>query len=135
MSESESIDGGLQPASIFQGNLPLATKLEKVRTELLDLSARNRLLNIPRSSKTARTIEVVDEKISDIFRLLVRENRAFTFLPGRSARAESSEEAANADANADTDADEIEDLAQPEPDTLDERGVFQRHADTKLQTN
>ena len=51
--------------------------------ELLDLSARNRLLNIPRSSRTVRTIEIVDERSTEVFRLLTRENRAFTFLAGR----------------------------------------------------
>ena len=33
-----------KPASIFESNLPLEAKLERARTELLDLSARNRLL-------------------------------------------------------------------------------------------
>lgn len=31
-------------------------------------------------------------------------------------------------------ADEIEELAQPDDDTTDERGVLRRHADTRLQT-
>jgi hypothetical protein len=71
--------------SIFQSALPLEAKLERARMELLDLSARNRLLNIPRSSRNVRTIEVIDEKSSEVFRLLVRENRTFTFAPGRAS--------------------------------------------------
>ena len=74
-----------ESASIFQSNLPLETKLERARTELLDLSARNRLLNIPRSAKSARTLEVVDERSDEVFRLLVGASRPFTFLPGRAA--------------------------------------------------
>ena len=35
--------------SVFQSSLPLEIKLERARTELLDLSARNRLLNVPRA--------------------------------------------------------------------------------------
>src|SRR3954447_3996809 len=62
----------------------LSAKLDRLRTELLDLSARNRLLNTPRRSRYARTIEVVDERSQEIFRLLVQEGRAFTFTPGRS---------------------------------------------------
>jgi len=38
--------------SVLQGNLPLETKLQRAREELLNLSARNRLLNVPRSSKS-----------------------------------------------------------------------------------
>ena len=116
----------LEEASVFQSNLPLETKLDRARMELLDLSARNRLLNIPRFSKSAKTIEIVDEKSSEIFRLLVRDGKAFTFVPGREDR-----EGAAPD---DEDSSSVE-LAQPdEPDTVDERGVSRRHADTKLQT-
>lgn len=113
-----------EPQSIFQSNLPLETKLERARMELLDLSARNRLLNMPRSGKSAKILEIVDEQSSEIYRLLVRENRVFTFLAGRQA----------ADAEATGEADEILELAQPEDDAVDERGVAARHADTKLQT-
>ena len=113
-------------ASVFQSNLPIETKLDRARMELLDLSARNRLLNIPRFSKSAKTIEIVEEKSSEIFRLLVRDGKAFTFVPGREDR----DGAAAEDENLSP----VE-LAQPdEPDEVDERGVSRRHADTKLQT-
>ena len=64
--------------SIFQGNLPLEAKLERARMELLDLGARNRLLHVPRFSKSAKTIDVVDERSAEVFRLLVRESKAFS---------------------------------------------------------
>jgi len=117
------MDGESEP--IFESSLPPEAKLERAREELLDLSARNRLLNIPRSAKSARTLEIVDEQGGEVFRLLVREGRAFTFLAGRKAPAEASEE---------TDGEEVAELAQPEDDTVDARGVLNRHADTKLQT-
>jgi len=116
-----------EQTSIFQSNLPLREKLDRARTELLDLSARNRLLNIPRSSKSTRAVEIVDEKTAEIFRLLVRDGRPFTFVAGKAARA--GDEAEPAD-----DIDEIDNLAQPDDDETDERGVSARHSDTRLQT-
>ena len=113
-----------QAESIFLAETSIGRKLERARDELLDLSARNRLLNMPRHSRTARTIEAVDEKSTEVYRLLVREGKAFTFLPGRAQKGSLQGE----------DADEIEELAQPDDDSRDDRGVLQRHADTKLQT-
>lgn len=107
---------------LLQGGLTAAAKLEKARTELLDLTARNRLLNVPRSAKSLRTIDIVDEKSAEIFRLMVTENRPFTFLAGKAV------------AGAETTGDELAELAQPDDDSLNERGVLNRHADTRLQT-
>ena len=112
-------------SGFLQANLSVAEKLERARMELLDLSARNRLLSIPRSAKSARTIEVIDEKSDEVFRILVTENRTFTFLPGRAAIVVKD--------SADNESDEIGDLAQPD-ETVNERGIFNRHVDTKLQT-
>ena len=116
--------------SVFQSNLPLEAKLERARMELLDLSARNRLLHVPRFSKSAKTIDVVDERSAEVFRLLVRENKAFTFIAGRPDRGGNDAE--------DEGEDEISavELSQPEEEEgdADGRGVFVRHADTKLQT-
>ncbi|MGK5024099.1 DUF3320 domain-containing protein [Janthinobacterium sp. RB2R34] len=120
-------------STFLQGSLSADAKLERARTELLDLTARNRLLNIPRSSTTARTIDVVDEKTSEIFRLMVSESRSFTFLPGKEANKVDLGKTEN-----DEDVDEAGDLAQPGHDSIDnsvdERGVLSRHADTRLQT-
>ncbi len=111
-----------EPVSIFENMLPLEAKLERARTELLDLSARNRLLNIPRSAKSAKTLEIVDERADEVFRLLVAENKPFTFLPGKGAPVDPDE-----------DPDTLE-LVQPEDDPLDHRGIASRYADTRLQT-
>ena len=116
-------------STFLQASLSADAKLERARTELLDLTARNRLLNIPRSSTTARTIDVVDEKTSEVFRLMVSESRPFTFLPGRDANKVDLDKR-----DSEEDADEIGELAQPENNGVDERGVLSRHADTKLQT-
>lgn len=112
--------------SVFQSTLPVADKLDRARMDLLDLSARNRLLNMPRSSKSARSIDIVDEKSAEIFRLLVQEGKVFTFVAGKPARP--------GEENPDAEVEELTDLAQPEDDVADERGVFSRHADTRLQT-
>jgi hypothetical protein len=114
-------------ASIFQSGLPLEAKLETARTELLDLSARNRLLNMPRSGKSARILQVIDEQSAEIYRVLVRDNRTMTFLPGRTPEGAPSE-------NVDEGSGEIAEMAQPEDETVNDRGVLNRHADTKLQT-
>ncbi len=105
---------------------PLKEKLERARTELLDLSTRNRLISTPRGTK-AKQVEIIDELASEIFRLLVSDGKALTFLPGRRA-------AGTAASEEDEDSDEISELAQPDDDSIDERGMASRHSDTKLQT-
>jgi hypothetical protein len=58
----------------------LTGTLEIARRELLDLGLRNTLLNYrPRRQKG---VEVIDEKPAEVFRLLVKEERSMTFLPG-----------------------------------------------------
>ncbi|HEX8614964.1 MAG TPA: DUF3320 domain-containing protein [Telluria sp.] len=114
-------------SEFLDGNLSAHDKLERARMELLDLSARNRLLNIPRSAKSTRIIDVIDERSSDIFRMLVTENRSLTFLPGHSAAYPATP------AQMAEDADVLDELAQPD-DAVDEHGVMLRHNDTKLQT-
>jgi very-short-patch-repair endonuclease len=110
--------------SIFQSNLSVEAKIEKARTELLDLSARNRLLNVPRFSKSAKTIDVVDEKSSEVFRILVTDGRTMTFLAGAKGR----------ESKDDGDGDELIELALPDDDERDGDGRLVRHGDTKLQT-
>jgi hypothetical protein len=57
-------------------------KLEAARRELLDLTGRNRLLNAQRSSSRSSRLEIVDEKTQEVFRRLVVEGKAMSFLPG-----------------------------------------------------
>ncbi|WP_223262616.1 DUF3320 domain-containing protein [Sphingobium sp. SCG-1] len=115
-----------EQTSVFQSDLPIDDKLDRARMELLDLSARNRLLNMPRSEKSAKAVQVVDEKSAQIFRLLVSEGKVFTFLAGRLSPQNTAE--------GEEEPDEIADLAQPEDDELDEKGRASRHVDTRLQT-
>ncbi|RUY93073.1 DUF4011 domain-containing protein, partial [Mesorhizobium sp. M7A.F.Ca.CA.001.12.2.1] len=118
--------------SVFQSDLPLKEKLERARMELLDLSARNRLLNVPRFSKSAKTIDIVDEKSSEIYRLLVTEGKAFTFLAGKPDRPKAGQDESSPP-DEEIDYSPVA-LAQPEDDGVDNRGISARHSDTKLQT-
>ncbi|MET0370698.1 MAG: DUF3320 domain-containing protein [Sphingobium sp.] len=127
MATNPEQDVAGEQTSLFQSSLPLHEKLDRARTELLDLSARNRLLNMPRSAKGGRAVEIIDEKTAEIFRLLVRDSRPFTFVAGKAARTGDETEPAD-------EIDEIEELAQPEDDETDDRGVSARHSDTRLQT-
>ncbi len=63
----------------------VASQLNTSRQALLDLSTRNRLLNIPRRSKNVKTIEVIGESSVEVFKLLVNEGKALSFLPAREA--------------------------------------------------
>lgn len=119
-------NASLPQSLIPQAETSLTARLFNARMGLLDLSARNRLLNTPRSAKSVRTIEIVDERSAEVFRLLVTEERAMTFTAGRSAK--------DAEEAGEEESDEIDVLAQPEDESLDERGVFKRHADLRLQT-
>jgi hypothetical protein len=50
------------------------------RKALLDLGTRNRLVNIPLRTKNIRAIEIIDEKSSEVFRLLGESNRLEKFM-------------------------------------------------------
>ncbi|MER0240085.1 DUF3320 domain-containing protein [Fulvimarina sp. MAC8] len=119
-------------SSLYQSSLPIEEKLERARTELLDLSARNRLLNVPRQSKSAKSIEVVDERSAEVYRLLVKEAKAFTFLAGRPDRNPSD----GSEPSSPEEEEPSVDLSLPDDldETTDEEGRLKRHLDTKLQT-
>jgi len=124
MLDDETPSAETSEQSIFQSNLSVEAKIERARTELLDLSARNRLLNVPRFSKSAKTIDIIDEKSSEIFRLLVAEGKSMTFLAGAKGCEPVEGEGA----------EELVELALPDDDERDESGRLARHGDTKLQT-
>ncbi|WP_413711667.1 DUF3320 domain-containing protein [Rhizobium sp. Rhizsp82] len=124
MLDDETPSAETSEQSIFQSNLSVEAKIERARTELLDLSARNRLLNVPRFSKSAKTIDIVDEKSSEVFRLLVTEGKSMTFLAGAKGREPVEGEGT----------EELVELALPDDDERDESGRLARHGDTKLQT-
>ncbi len=94
-------------------------RLEIARKDLLDLSLRNTLLNFrPLKSKG---LEITDELPKEIYRHLVQEERAMSFLPVK--------EASNDQAS---DEELLFSLDQPEEENESE--VAARHRDDKLQT-
>lgn len=123
MSENVLGNGEIEK-SVFDSSLSVEAKVERARTELLDLSARNRLLNVPRFSKSAKTIDIVDEQSAEIFRILVTEAKAMTFLAGAKGREQKDGE----------EAEDVLELALPDDDERDGSGRLVRHGDTKLQT-
>src|SRR5829696_4761739 len=95
------------------------------RRALLDLSTRNRLINVPLRTAKVRTIEIVDERAAEVYRLLT-ESKGLTFLAGRQLTAEERTELAQDDPAAGG-------IPQPDEDS-DAGGVAKRHSDAKLQT-
>src|SRR5687768_4613468 len=77
------VEEGARPeASAFREPGSTDQKIERARTELLDLSTRNRLLHTPRGGR-AKTVEVVGELGKVMYQTLAVENKRFTFAPGR----------------------------------------------------
>ena len=58
----------------------LQAELDRHRHELLDLSARNRLIHAG-PAKNAKAVRIVDERGDEVWRLLVSEKKAMSFLP------------------------------------------------------
>ncbi|WP_443748604.1 DUF3320 domain-containing protein [Asticcacaulis solisilvae] len=106
--------------------ISIRERLLKERHALLDLSTRNRLLNVPLRTRNNRVVEIVDEKAAEVFRLL-SDGKAMTFLPGVDLTAE--EKAA-----LDPEDRETGGIPQPGDEKTDEKGRAARHTDSKLQT-
>lgn len=79
--EEEAIDAP-ESGSVLRERGTLIDKVNRARLELLDLSTRNRLLNVPRSGH-AKTIEVINELARAMYQTLVVEGKRFTFVAGR----------------------------------------------------
>ena len=101
----------------------IGQRLLKARHALLDLSARNRLLNTPLRTRNNRAIEIVDEKADEVFRTL-SDGKAMTFLAGETMAAGA----------LDPDDSDTAAIPQPGDDAVDARGVAVRHSDSRLQT-
>ena len=100
-------------------------KIERTRTDLLDLSLRNPLLNY-RPLKS-RGVEVIDEIPSFVFDFLVLKSRPMSFL----ARQDEDQQG-SLDLSAPSNEEPGDELKQPEEDD----GVLHpRHTDSRLQTN
>ena len=129
-------DNTAQPAnepSAFQSPGSVAQKIERARTELLDLSTRNRLLHTPRGGR-AKIIEVVEELSRAMYQTLVTDGKRFTFSPGRADPAQpllpEGEESEVQQPGADVDPELIK---QPDEE-LDETGRRPSQWDTQLKT-
>lgn len=120
-------------------------QLQVARKDLLDLSARNRLLNAPLGRGKSTRLDVVDERSADIFRLLVTERREMSFAfshDGAASNATGSSGEPHGGDNVDADADseyvfddpeEGDDASLAQPD--EENASESRFTDTVLQTN
>jgi len=109
---------------LFESNIPLDEKLDKARIQLLDLSARNRLLNMPRGSRGRRSLDIIEGSTGEIFRHLVQEGKSFTFAP---AREDSVEQAANAQSNEALQLEEVGQHAQPSDNAHAKGEASRRH--------
>lgn len=101
--------------------------LQTQRRVLLDLTYRNRLLNLPKKP-SSRAITVHDELSTQVLRLLL-DKKAFSFSP---IRGDSEEEQLAIDEQVREENETV--LIQPENEEVDENGIATRHTDTKLQT-
>jgi len=138
----------------------VSDRLTKTKQGLLDLTLRNRLLNTPRKAK-GRNVEIVGEKTTEVYRLLVEEKKALAFAPrpgtegetpskgkgGKSFRdapkigfetsptfeapPQSSDDAATAPVEDETDEEAAIRLYQPDDSATE---ATKRHADDRLQT-
>jgi len=61
--------------------MDLITAIEKTRRDLLELSARNRLIHTPLETKKPGWIQIDGERSDQLFDLLVRQSKSMTFLP------------------------------------------------------
>ena len=125
---AEQQDHGLNREQPFRNTIQ--DRLEASRKELLDLGLRNSLIN---HRARAKQVKVIDERASEIYRLLVQDGREMTFEPFPEALVDeltSDESGAAADANPSA----LEQLLQQPDSGVEEGQSAARHQDTKLQT-
>ncbi|MFM1767572.1 MAG: hypothetical protein RJA22_101 [Verrucomicrobiota bacterium] len=113
--------------------------LEQSRAELLDLSTRNRLLALPGPGRAAKVLHVRDERSAEVYRLLVTEGKALSFLPGRPPAVPAAAPGGVdvLDAAAESKAEDTEETGLPQPEEQEEipsGGPARRHVDSRLQT-
>lgn len=109
----------------------LGASLDRARRELLDLSTRNRLLNMPRRRSNIRSVEVVDEVTTEVFRILVREGRTMTFIAGK----EQDETTIEIEQRDEEDGfGHLLEQPDDEPEDLDSTDIPRRHTDNQLQS-
>lgn len=100
-------------------------RLLAARRELLDPTTPTRLLDTPRGPKS-KTVEIVDERAEDVFRILVREGKAMSFLPAPEGEPVPAE-----DLLLEQPDERVQPGREEEPD---DGAPVPRHRDTRLQT-
>ena len=121
---------------------PIDAQITRSRRELLDLTARNRLINTPLTRSRSSRLDVTDELSSEVFRIVVQERREMAFLSdeqpeadeptsGDNAAQEEIESAPTVGSDI-SDSEDAVHFAQPIEDDDDE--IADRHLDQNLQT-
>lgn len=110
-------------SSIMQG-------IEQSRQELLDLGNRNPLINFKPSMR--RSVEIIDERAAEVFRILHAEQRSMRFaaLPDMETQGD-----AEAEPEDPLTAYLARHAQDPEPEAHDAGVPAERHTDNQLQTN
>jgi very-short-patch-repair endonuclease len=128
---------------------PIDAQITRSRRELLDLTARNRLINTPLTRSRSSRLDITDELSSEIFRIIVQERREMAFLSDEKSEADeqagtgeptsddddANQEEFHAAPTTDSEISASEDdvhFAQPIEDDDDE--IADRHLDQNLQT-
>ncbi|NQV24757.1 MAG: DUF3320 domain-containing protein [Rhodopirellula sp.] len=115
---------------------PIDARITRSRRELLDLTARNRLINTPLERGRSSRLDITDELSTEIFRILVQERREMAFLPVEEPDSDHDQsDVSQVDLPADSDdpaAAESRHFAQPVESDEDE--IAGRHVDHNLQT-
>jgi very-short-patch-repair endonuclease len=104
-------------------DIDVASELNRFRERLLDLTARNSLLNY-RKSRT-RTLQIVDEYPDKVYERLVTQANSFRFLPKRE---ESEEQSLSED-------DLLLERALELPEAAEKDELESRYTDSRLQTD
>lgn len=124
---------------------PIDAQITRSRRELLDLTARNRLINTPLTRSRSSRLDVIDELSSEVFRIIVQERREMAFLSKEQPENEDESAAdetepedgqadpsvASAQAQDGSDAEDALHFAQP---VEDDDEIADRHLDKNLQT-
>jgi very-short-patch-repair endonuclease len=111
--------------------IDLLAQLERDRKSLLDLTARNRLINTPLGRGRSSRLDVVDEKSADVFRILVNDKKEMSFLP-----VEETDDDSDDEVSTDLESSEVIDEDEPvlqQPEEADEEDTS-RFTDSRLQT-
>jgi very-short-patch-repair endonuclease len=116
-------DDPKETPEVSETGADLIKRIQNTRRELLDLSARNRLISTPRSSSPGKKIEIADERSEEVFRLLVRERKSMSFLSG----IEETDDRPAGEAGTPL-------LTQPDEPSIGDGTPDARHVDLRLQT-